>query len=252
MADFASSLPVRTEAAGDVEVKVVDGIVTTNKLKIESDGSINANVVFPSSLEVSNDVGDPLSVEATDLDIRDLSSATDNVEVLQATHDNLNANANLQVGNADVTTLNPVPISDSGASLTVDSEDFDIRDLVFATDKVDVSGSLISILDKTTISSYNVEADVAALGSHTHTYTATGNFKLKRIEASASGKMKIEVKANSNTIFVAFNSTANPNISIDLSDTPISISSTQTIEIIRTNRDGESQNLYSTIIGYNS
>lgn len=42
------------------------------------------------------------------------------VTAAQTTHDNLNANANLQVGNADVATGNPVPISDAGGSLTVD------------------------------------------------------------------------------------------------------------------------------------
>lgn len=50
-------------------------------------------------------------VSATDLDIRDLTSASDSVEVLQATHDNLNLNANLQVGDADVSTSNAVPVT---------------------------------------------------------------------------------------------------------------------------------------------
>lgn len=40
--------------------------------------------------------------------------------VAQATHDNLNANVNLQVGDADVANGNPVPVSDAGGSLTVD------------------------------------------------------------------------------------------------------------------------------------
>jgi len=38
----------------------------------------------------------------------------------QATHDNLNANANIQVGDADVANGNPVPVSDAGGSITVD------------------------------------------------------------------------------------------------------------------------------------
>lgn len=41
-------------------------------------------------------------------------------EVTQATHDDLNANANLQVGDADVANGNPVPVSDAGGALTVD------------------------------------------------------------------------------------------------------------------------------------
>ncbi len=134
MADYNSSLPVRTENDGDVVVKVGDGTVPSQQLTINLDGSVN----------VTDNAGS-LTVDATDFDIRDLDSATDSVEVLQATHDNLNANANIQVGNADVANGNPVPVSDAGGSLTVDATDLDIRDLVFATDKVDVTGSEVSL-----------------------------------------------------------------------------------------------------------
>ncbi len=42
------------------------------------------------------------------------------IEVVQATHDDLNANANLQVGNVDVANGNPVPVSDAGGALSID------------------------------------------------------------------------------------------------------------------------------------
>lgn len=54
-------------------------------------------------------------VSATNLDIRDLASASDSVSVLQATHDNLNLNANLQIANADASITNQVPIADTYA-----------------------------------------------------------------------------------------------------------------------------------------
>lgn len=38
---------------------------------------------------------------------------------------------------------NSIPVNDAGASLTVDANNLDIRDLVFSTDKVDVSGSVL-------------------------------------------------------------------------------------------------------------
>lgn len=44
----------------------------------------------------------------------------DSTTVDQSTHDNLNGNANIQVGNADVANGNPVPVSDAGGTLTVD------------------------------------------------------------------------------------------------------------------------------------
>lgn len=50
--------------------------------------------------------------------------------------------------NGDALAINgdgSVPITDNGGSLTVDSVDLDIRDLAFATDKVDVSGSEVSL-----------------------------------------------------------------------------------------------------------
>lgn len=126
--DFNSSLPVRSEQNGDVVVKVVDGTLTNQTLTVNADGSVNVT-----------DNGGSLTVDGVDFDIRDLDSATDSVEVLQATHDNLNANANLQVGNADVANGNPVPVSDAGGSLTVDATDLDIRDLSAATDNVAIS-----------------------------------------------------------------------------------------------------------------
>jgi len=42
------------------------------------------------------------------------------VEAVQDTHDDLNCNANLQIGNADAANGNPVPVSDAGGALSVD------------------------------------------------------------------------------------------------------------------------------------
>lgn len=126
ISDGTNTLAVNANGSLDVEfaagaqIEITDG---TDTLEINGDGSLNAVVT------------------ATDLDIRDLTSATDSVEVLQDTHDDLNANANIQVGDTDVSNGNPVPMSDAGGSITVDSVDLDIRDLAFATDSVDVSGS---------------------------------------------------------------------------------------------------------------
>lgn len=51
---------------------------------------VNATATVVGSVEVANDSGNPIPVS-------------------QATHDNLNANANIQVGNTDVADANPVP-----------------------------------------------------------------------------------------------------------------------------------------------
>lgn len=315
MSDYDSSLPVRTETNGDVAAKIVDGTIPSQALTVNADGSINIT-----------DNGASLTVDAVDLDIRDLTSASDSVEVLQATHDNLNANANIQVGDADVANGNPVPVSDAGGSLTVDATDLDIRDLAFATDSVDVSGSTDIGLDAATlaalesitvqngagaaavniqdggnsitvdatdldirdlthvsdsvkvgdgtyfltvntdgsinvvvidgtpgtpINNYNTAAAVAAgaTSNHDYTVTATKTFYLNQIEASGTGKMKIEVLVNGVSKFVQFNSTANTNMSIHL-ENPITAAAGQVVRIIRTNRENQAQDLYSTISGY--
>lgn len=110
MSDYNSSLPIRTENNGDAAIRIVDGTVTSQQLTVNSDGSLNIT-----------DNGGSLTIDAVDLDTRDLTFATDSVDV-----------------------------SGSSVTATVTATDLDIRDLAFATDKVDVSGSEIS-LDATTL-----------------------------------------------------------------------------------------------------
>lgn len=312
MSDFSSSLPVRTENDGDVVVKVGDATTPSQQLTVNADGSVNIT-----------DNSGSLTVDAIDLDIRDLDSTQDSVEVLQATHDNLNANVTIQVSDVDVSNANPVPVSDAGGSLTIDAVDLDIRDLAFATDSVDVSGSSVDVTatdldirdltfatDKvdvtgsditatvtatdldirdlthvsdsikigdgtdflavntdgslnvviqedvgTEVVAYNTAAAVAAGATSNHDQVFASASKLYQILASASGKMKIEVQVETgsatgvfNTRAVAFNSTASPNIDISLAkyaEIPLGAR----VRIIRTNKDNQAQDLYSTIIG---
>ena len=44
MADFNSSLPIRTEANGDAAVKIVDGTVTSQALAVDSNGRISTHI----------------------------------------------------------------------------------------------------------------------------------------------------------------------------------------------------------------
>lgn len=174
-------------------------------------------------------------------------------------------------------------------NITVSATDLDIRDLAFATDKVDASGSEVAldtatlaalesvtvqngsgasavniqdggnsitvdgsvslVSPGTSVADYNTAAAVAAAASSVHTYTAVGNFTLTQIEASGSGKMKIVVAVNGVNKFVQFNSTAQTNMSIKLANA-LSITAAQTITITRTNLDKQAQDLYSTVCGY--
>lgn len=234
----ATDLDIRNLSASQDNIAISDG---TDTLAVNADGSINSVVT------------------ATDLDIRDLTFATDKVDV-------------------------------SGSSVTVSATDLDIRDLAFATDKVDVSGSSVTVsatdldirnlsasqdnvaisdgtdslaintdgsinvrvLDKTPgtdVNDYNTAAAIAGGASSNHNYTSTGNFYLTQIESSGSGRMKIEVLVNAVSRFVQFNSTATPNMSIKL-EQPILATTGQVVRVIRTNRENQAQDVYSTISGY--
>ena len=113
MSDFDSSLPIRTQSNGDAVAKLCDGTITSQLLTINADGSINIT-----------DNGGSITVDALNLDIRDLSHSQDSVKVGDGT-DFLAVNAD---GSLNIT--------DNGGSLTVDATDLDIRDLSAAQDLV--------------------------------------------------------------------------------------------------------------------
>ena len=226
MADYDSSLPVRTETAGDVDVFISDPTISTQKLQINADGSAEVN---QKKLDHTTDNvaiqsgGNEASVTALgELSVKDddLDSSTDSVEVFQATHDNVNVNANIQVGDADVSGTNPVPVA-----LTGDQVGDEIVD-------------------------YNTSAAVAKDASVNHDYTVTAGKTFIGEEAwvSGSGKLKVELLVNGATKFVGFNSTANPNISIPL-EKILKANATEVIRFTITNRDNQAQDVYSTLSG---
>jgi hypothetical protein len=109
----------------------------------------------------------------------------------------------------------------------------------------------------TEIDAYNTASAVAAGANSNHDYTVTAGktLQLTQIEASASGKLKIEVQVETGvgagtftTKFVQFNSTANPNCSLKIGPA-ISVAAGVKVRIIRTNKDNQVQDLYSTICG---
>jgi hypothetical protein len=130
------------------------------------------------------------------------------------------------------------------------------RDLTFARDSVNVSGSDINVLSAPTspILDYNIAKDVNREKSNIHTYTATGNFKLSSIEVSAPGSIKIEVKAGDSgsetTKMVAFTSPSRPITRLDFF-AELQLTKGQNLLIINTNRENQSMDIYSTILGFN-
>jgi hypothetical protein len=180
MSDLNSSLPIRTEADGDVVVKVSDGTVTSQHLKVNADGSVSiddnggsltvdgtvelgaTSLAALESITVQNgaagaavniqDGGNSITVDATALDIRALAFLTDKVDasgsVVALDAPTLAALESITVQNGSG--IAAVNIQDGGNSITVDgavtvsATALDIRALAFATDKVDVSGSAVN------------------------------------------------------------------------------------------------------------
>ena len=135
--------------------------------------------------------------------------------------------ANIQVAGSAVSASNPVPVSIS------------------------------STIPGTPIQNYNTAASVAAGGTSNHVYTVTAakTLNLSRIWASGSGKLKIEVQVETGvatgvytTKFVGFNSTATPNIGITVVSA-LAVAAGVRVQIIRTNKDNQSQDVYTTIEG---
>jgi len=86
-----------------------------------------------------------IAVTATDLDIRDLNSATDSVTAIQGT--------------------SPWVVGDGGGSLTVDAVDLDIRNLSHAQDNVAIAqGGNTMVVNAD--GSINVNADISVVNGH--------------------------------------------------------------------------------------
>jgi hypothetical protein len=322
MADYDSSLPVRTENAGDVIAKIADATTPTDQLKVESNGSINVNaqggsfVVTATNLDIRDlvfatdkvdasgsevsldagtlaalesitvqngagaaavniqDGGNSITVDATDLDIRDLAFATDKVDV---TGSEVSLDAGTLAALESITVQNgaggaAVNIQDGGNSITVDATDLDIRDLAAATDSVaawisDATGAAFSNTNPLPVSlspsagdevnDYKLAAAVAGGASDNHDYTVTAatTLNLMQVVGSGSGKAKMEVKVETGvatntftTYATFFNSTSDPNMEWKLS-APIAVAAGVRVRVTMTNRDNQSQDLYSTISG---
>jgi len=135
--------------------------------------------------------------------------------------------ANLAIGGVDVTVTNPVPV------VMEDSPGTHVND-------------------------YKDASAIAAAASDNHDYTVTAlkTLHLNQVEASASGKAKMLISVETavasgvfTTYWVQFNSTANPNMVVKL-ENPIAVAAGVRVRIIMTNKDNQTQDLYSTISGY--
>ena len=199
---ISTPLPAGTNSIGTVVVSNLPTTVDTNY------GTVGANTIRTAS-QIGNATG-----------AANFNNGATGAQTLRVA-------ANLAVGGADVTSLNPVPVV------------------------ISATGSGTSVND------YKTASAVASNATDNHDYTVTAGktLLLHQLEASGSGKIKMEAQIETgvatnvfNTKFVQFNSTATPNTSVLLQD-PISVAAGVRVRIIMTNDDKGAQDLYSTISG---
>jgi len=184
-----------------------------------------------------------------------------------------------QSGVWDIGTLtgitNDVNIADGGNSITVDgavtvsATDLDIRNLNLTDDAVKVSGNTsansetnpiyvyntAAVTSGNEIADYDTAASVASDASDNHDYTVSGTtFMLKSVIFASSGGGKAEIQVGPLASLVSKAVCFVPKHGGDTQlffDPPIEVpsASTGTVRVIRTNREGSAQDVYSTIIG---
>jgi hypothetical protein len=204
-------------------------------------------------IETNTDFGAVVGggVEATALrvtiasDSTGLLSVDDNggtLTVDNPTHDDLNANVTLQVGDVDVSATVPVPIS--------------------ATEAANSALNPIYVQETTTgvstdeIHDYDTAAAVASDATDNHDYTVTGTtFMLRSIIVAGSGNIKAELQTGpvaglATKAVIFLNGRQGDTRQIDFQPAiEVPATSTGTVRIIRTNRQGAATDVYSTIIG---
>ena len=215
MSDYNSSLPVRTESAGDVDIFISDATTSTQKLQVNADGSAEVNQ-------------------------KKLDATTDNVAISDGTN------------TAEVNGSNQLLVKDDDLDASSDSVAAHLFDE--AGDAYSPSNPLPVVFTPDgagdEICDYNTSAAVPKDGSVNHDYTVSVGKTFIGEEAwiSGSGKLKVELLVNGATKWVGFNSTANPNIRIPLDKMP-KANAAEVIRFTVTNRDNQPQDLYSTLTG---
>ena len=278
------TLAASTDTDGDYAALKVNA---AGALYVSVSGSV---VVTATDLDIRDldSATDSVEVVATDLDIRDLTHVSDSVRlgdgtdltnVTAAGELNVLATAQPGVDIGDVTVNNAagaaaVNIQDGGNSITVDgavtvsATDLDIRDLTLAQDSVKISANTTAnavdnpifvqvvsdVITSTEIHDYDTSSAVAADASDNHDYTVAGTtFLLKSVISAFSGGGKVEVQAGPvaslTTRAVAFVPKEGGHVQLNF-DPPIEVTGlVATVRVIRTNRQGQAQDVYSTIIG---
>lgn len=258
MADFDSSLPVRSEADGTderLQTKIVDATnPDTQQAEVDTDSNLHVEV-HGNRADDGADVVLDLSEEGKPNGRGDYE-VDDNSEPASS---GIIAGIRSANNNRTDQTEHITSIEDAGG--TVRALDISLHDE--AGEAYSGSNPLPVTFEQSEgaeVHDFNEGVDIASSATSNHDYSV-GNgdtFLLRRIHASASSKMKVELQIGDgaaseifSTVAVNFNSTAHPEASIELPVPIVVIGTvnTTTVRVIRTNLDNQAQSLYSTVMG---
>jgi hypothetical protein len=260
--------------------------VTSNALDVNATNASvhvddSAFAIATDSVVASGYLADETATDSVDEGDIGLARMTLDRKVITSSEQSGTWNIGTVTAVTDIT--NVVSVDDNGGSLTVDgtvaisgtvavtATDLDIRDLTDATDSVSIGdgtdtlavntdGSInVNIVNSTItgeIHDYDTAAAVASDASDNHDYTvANTTFLLKSVIVAGSGNIKFEIQvgpvASLATVAVGFLTGRQGDTKQVFFDPAIEVpvTSTGTVRVIRTNRQGSATDLYSTIIG---
>lgn len=252
MADYKSSLPVRTEADSDerLQVKIVDKTSpAAQQMTVDSDS--NAHVEIHGNDPAGTDRVIKTSEDGS-VDVDGVYNASTNTEPANI---GLVAHARAaSPGDGDQTKRLTAITSSTVHALDVSLHD-ESGNAYSSTNPLQV---VVIESEGDEINDYQTSAAVAAGSSVDLDYTVSAlkTLQLTQFHGSASGRAKFELKAETgvgtntfNTKFVFFNSTANPNVDISLKDA-IAVLAGVRVRVTITNRDNQPQDVYSTVSGH--
>lgn len=249
MSDYNSALPIRTEgdASEKVQVRILDASTDANKMAVDADS--NAHVEIH-----GNDAG------GTDRVVK--LSESGNIALDGGYHATNNSNpsssaliAHDRGATIDSTSQNKRPTAVAGES---DSINLDIALHDENGQAYDESNPLFVQISESAgveVHDYSTASAIASNAVSNHDYPAGAELDLKKILCSASGKAKFEIQIEDGvgagtytSKAVQFNSTANPNCEFNFIPAVV-VATGVKVRVIRTNKDNQAQDLYSTIMG---
>lgn len=252
MGDQNTGLPIRSEADGAderVHVKVVDGVLPSQRMAVDSD--LNAHVEVHGNDPAGADHALRMSEQGS-ASVDGVYHATNNSDPSQV---GLVA-VQRAASPADTDQIKRLSAISNG---TVHALDISLHDELGASySESNPLPVVLSESEGTAINDYKDAAAVVAAATDNHDYTVTAlkTLYLTKVSASGSGKARMQISVETAVAsgvftvkFSQFNSTANPNMSEELRE-PIAVAAGVRVRVAMQNRDNQPQDLYSTICGH--